>query len=404
MDGPEHEVPGLQNRLQASQSKPRRMKTKTMKNIFKFLSGALFVALVAIGACNSNTTPGQIQIGMLAPLTGNGASFGISQRDGVQLALDEINAKGGINGLKLELIVEDTKTEPPTAVTATNKLISQNKVPVIIGSAASLDVPAYMDLLEKAHVPQILPVAVLPKITEGDAKWTFRSAMNDKIAATKMAEFVVNELQAKKVAILLEDSAFGSTGMVFGERLEQLGVKPLTVEKFKRGDLDMSAQLIKIKNLGATHIQFWGYYADYAQIARQMKDLGVHAQLMGNQAPVTEKTIELGGQAVEGVIDICLFVPTSEDPKIKSFTDNFRAKYNRLPDTWAAQSYDGMYILAEALRQGGTDPQKIRDALAATKDFNGVTGTITFNSKGDAEFRGTSVVVVRQGRFVPYKN
>src|ERR1051326_3066616 len=375
-----------------------------MKDNFKSIYVGLFVVLLTFGACNNRSATGPMQIGMLAPLTGNGASFGQSQRDGVQLALDEINAKGGINGRTVELIIEDTKTEPPVAVTAANKLISQSKVPVIIGSAASLDVPAYMDLLEKAHVPQIVPVAVLPKITEGNAQWTFRSAMNDKIAASKMAEFVANELHAKKVALLLEDSAFGGTGMAFGDRLEQLGGKTLTVEKFKRGDLDMSAQLIKIKGLGATHIQFWGYYADYAQVAKQMKDLGVQAQLMGNQAPVTDKTIELGGSAIEGAIDICLFVPTSDDPRVKTFTDKFKAKYGHLPDTWAAQSYDGMYILAEALRQGGSDSQKIRDALAATKDFDGITGTITFGPNGDAEFRGTSIVVVQQGKFVPYKS
>jgi branched-chain amino acid transport system substrate-binding protein len=375
-------------------------------NTVKVTAIILFVALVlaGLGGCKSGSdSSGNIHIGMLAPLTGTGASFGASQRDGVQLAIDEINAKGGINGRKIDLIIEDTKTEPPVAVTAANKLVYQNKVPVIIGSAASLDVPAYMDILEKAQIPQIVPVAVLPKITEGDAKWTFRSAMNDKIAATKMAEFVVNELQAKKISLLIEDSAFGGTGLIFAERAEQLGVKPLTVERFKRGDLDMSAQLIKIKNLGTTHIQFWGYYADYAQVAKQMRDLGIQAKLMGNQAPVTDQTIQLGGQAVEGALNICLFVPTSDDPKIQSVTENFQAKYGHLPDTWAAQSYDGMYILAEALRQGGTDPKKIRDALAATRDFNGVTGTITFNSKGDAEFRGTSIVMVSNGKFVPYK-
>jgi branched-chain amino acid transport system substrate-binding protein len=376
------------------------------KNLVKVTAIFLFVVITFTGLAGckfGSGTSGNIQIGMLAPLTGSGASFGASQRDGVQLALDEINAKGGINGRKIDLIIEDTKTEPPVSVTAVNKLIYQSKVPVIIGSAASLDVPAYMDKLEEAHIPQIVPVAVLPKITEGNAKWTFRSAMNDKIAATKMAEFVVNELQAKKISLLIEDSAFGGTGLIFADRAEQLGVKPLTVEKFKRGDLDMSAQLIKIKNLGTTHIQFWGYYADYAQVAKQMKDLGIQAKLMGNQAPVTDKTIELGGQAVEGVLNICLFVPTSDDPDIQGFTHNFQTKYGRLPDTWAAQSYDGMYILAEALRQGGTDSQKIRDALAATKDFKGVTGTITFNSKGDAEFRGTSIVMVANGKFVPYK-
>lgn len=344
-----------------------------------------------------------ISIGMAAPLTGNGASFGLSQRDGVMLAIAEINQAGGINGRRVELIVEDTKTEPPVAVTAVNKLIYQYKVPVIIGSAASLDVPAYMDILEKVHVPQILPVAVLPKITEGNAKWTFRSAMNDKIAATKMAEFVGNTLRAEKVALLIEDSAFGNTGLIFAERLRELGLPPVTVEKFKRGDLDMSAQLIKIRNLNATHIQFWGYYADFAQVARQMKDLNKHVVLMGNQAPVTDKTIELGGLAVEGAINICLFVPTSRDPRVQAFAQKFKAKTGKLPDTWAAQSYDGMYILAEVLKKAGTDSQKIRDSLAAVKDFKGITGTITFNTRGDAEFRGTSVVTVKNGRFVPFE-
>jgi branched-chain amino acid transport system substrate-binding protein len=379
------------------------MGEKMMKNNLKWWFAGPLLVLFTLAACSNPGPSTTIRIGMLAPLTGSGASFGISQRDGVQLALDEINSRGGIDGRQLQLIEEDTRTEPPVAVTAANKLISQDQVPVLIGSAASLDVPAYMDLLEKAHIPQIVPVAVLPQITEGNAKWTFRSAMNDKIAAIKMAEFVVNDLHAKQVALLIEDSAFGSTGLAFGDRLSELGVKPVTIEKFKRGDLDMSAQLIKIKSLGVTHIQFWGYYADFAQVAKQMKDLGVQAQLMGNQAPVTDKTIELGGPAVEGALDICLFVPTSDDPKIKTFTEKFRAKYGHLPDTWAAQSYDGMYILAEALKRGGTDPQKIRDALAATKDYDGITGTISFNSNGDAEFRGTSVVVVREGRFVPYK-
>lgn len=376
------------------------------KNLVKVTAILLFVVITFTGlsGCKFGSgTSGNIQIGMLAPLTGSGASFGAGQRDGVQLAIDEINAKGGINGRKIELIIEDTKTDKTVAPTAAKKLIYQNKVPVLIGSAASLDVPPTIPILEEAHIPQIVPVAVLPEITELNAQWTFRSAMNDKIAATKMAEFVVNDLHAKKVALLIETGSFGSTGLIFGEQLERLGVKPLTVEQFKRGDIDLSAQLIKIKNLGATHIQFWGYYADYAQVAKQMKDLGIQAQLMGNQAPVTDKTIELGRQAVEGALNICLFVPTSDDPKIQGFTRSFQAKYGRLPDTWAAQSYDGMYILAEALRQGGTDSQKIRDALAATKDFNGVTGTITFNAKGDAEFRGISIVVVANGKFVPFK-
>jgi branched-chain amino acid transport system substrate-binding protein len=341
---------------------------------------------------------------MAAPLTGNGASFGISQRNAVQLAMAEINAGGGISGRQLQLLVEDTKTEPPVAVTAVNKLIYQDKVPVLIGSAASLDVPAYMEMLEKAHIPQILPVAVLPKITESHLKWTFRNALNDKIAAAKMAEFAYNTLGARKIALLIEDSAFGSTGLRFAERLKELGVEPLTVERFTRGQIDFGPQLLRIRSFGATHIQFWGYYADYAQVARKLKELNMKVQLMGNQAPVTNKTIELGGDAVEGAINICLFVPTSEDPAAKAFVQKYQTEYGEVPDTWAAESYDGMRILAQALQvAGAVDPFKIRDALAATKDFKGLTGTISFNKDGDAEFKETFVTKIEGGRFVPFK-
>lgn len=378
------------------------MNIRTRSTVLAFLATTLLVVGFVVTGCSRSKSDSTLRIGMAAPLTGNGASFGISQRNGVELAISELNSSGGINNRKITLIVEDTKTEPPVAVTAVNKLIYQEKVPVLIGSAASLDVPAYMDLLEKAHIPEILPVAVLPQITEGNARWTFRNAMNDKLAARKMAEFVINDLNAKKIALLIEDSSFGSTGLIFADRIRELGVPPLTIERFHRGDLDFSAQLIKIKSLGATHIQFWGYYADYAQVARQIKELGLNVQLMGNQAPVTNKTIELGGSAVEGALNVCLFVPTTEDPKGKRFVEDYRAKYGELPDTWAAQSYDGMYILAAALKKGGESPAAIRDALAATHDFQGITGVITFNSHGGAEFRDNSIVRITNGRFVPF--
>ena len=361
----------------------------------------LLIVLAALSGCHQ--TSNETVIGMLAPLTGSGASFGIGQRDGVSLALDEINAAGGINGMKIKMVVEDTRTEPPTAVTAAIKLLNKDRVVAIIGSAASLDVPAYMDQLEQAHVPQVLPVAVLPKITESGAKWTFRSAMNDKIAARKMAEFIASRLKPTAVALLLENSAFGATGEVCGQRLTDLGYAPLMIERFNRGDIDFSAQLTKMRAAKITHIQFWGYYADYAQIARQLKQMKYDAQLMGNQAPVTQKTLDLGGEALEGALNVCLFVPGSSNPRIQKFVKTYEAKYNSLPDTWAAQSYDGMYILARALEIGGSNPEKIREALAGMKDFEGITGTITFNSQGDAEFRGSSIVVVRNQRFVPFE-
>jgi len=367
------------------------------------LSFAVLLLMTAVAGGCKKTDSGHLVVGMLAPLTGSGARFGESQRNGVQLAMDEINAKEGINGRHLELVIEDTKTEPPTAVTAFTRLAQRSDIVALFGSAASLDVPAYLPQVDRAGIPHLLPVAVLPKITEMGSKLTFRSALNDKIAAKKMAEFVVQKLGAKKLALLIEDSAFGETGLIFGAEAERLGVAPLTVERFKRGDVDIKPQLTKIQSTGATHIQFWGYYAEYALVAKQLRELGYNATLMGNQAPVNDKTIELGGVALEGALNICLFVPTSSAPQIRAFVDAYRARYGAEPDTWAAQSYDGMMLLAEAIRQGGPTREGIRKALVATKDFEGVTGTITFTDTGDAAFRGTSVVKVASGKFVPFE-
>ena len=374
------------------------MKSRMLRLMLVALGGML-----ALGAGCKNDQQGQmIELGMLAPLSGNGARFGESQRNGVQLAMEEINARGGINGKKLRLTIEDTKTEPPIALTAFNRLAEQRGILAIFGSAASLDVPAYMPQVDRAQIPHVLPVAVLPKITTMGSTWTFRTALNDQIAANKMAEFVVNRLHAHRVALLIEDSAFGETGLEFSREAERLGVKSLTTERFKRGDLDIKPQLTKIQSLGATHIQFWGYYAEYALVAKQMRELGFSATLMGNQAPVNDKTIELAGPALEGALNICLFVPTASDPAIKDFVARYRAKFNADPDTWAAQSYDAMILLAEAIGRGGETRQGLREALAATRNFKGITGTISFNSVGDAEFRATSVVKVAGGKYVPF--
>lgn len=383
------------------------MKTRNPdRRSFLFLTAvALLVAASLVGCKPKSEQPTATQtdltIGMLAPMTGNGARFGESQRNGVQLAMDEINAAGGIRGSKVQLVLEDTKTEPPTAVTAFTRLSERKDLICIFGSAASLDVPAYLPRVDAAGIPHVLPVAVLPKITEMGSTWTFRTALNDQIAAVKMADFAVNQLKAKKIALLIEDSAFGETALNFAKEAENQGVKPLAIERLKRGDLDVKPQLTKLQSLGVTHIQFWGYYTEYALVAKQMKELGYEAVLMGNQAPVNDKTIELAGSALEGAMNICIFVPTSSKPGVKDFVSRYHARFNNDPDTWAAQAYDSMYLVADALKRGGTTRQGLRDALAQTQNFSGVTGTISFNSKGDAEYRGTSIVKVAGGRFVP---
>lgn len=371
----------------------------------RLIFGLIFVVTLGLGAgtaCNRTPTADPIVIGMLAPLTGAGARFGQSQRDAVRLAIDEINATGGLHGRQIELAIEDTKTEPPTAVTAFTRVSQRRDVVALFGSAASLDVPAYLPQVDAAAIPHLLPVAVLPSITDFGSSWTFRSALNDKIAAVKMAEFASGPLGATKIALLIEDSAFGETGLEFAKKLASLGIQRTAEERFKRGDIDLRAQLTRIRGTGATHIQFWGYYSEFALAAKQLRELGYQATLMGNQAPVNEKTLELAGPAAEGVLNICLFVPTNRTPEAARFTQAYRNKYGADPDTWAAQSYDAMVLLAKVIREQGADREKIREGLRNTHDFSGLTGTLSFMPNGDAAFRETSIVTVEGGRFVPF--
>ena len=363
---------------------------------------ATSLTFCALGCDRRTPSVSRVTIGMLAPLTGSGARFGESQRNGVQLAIDEINGLGGVDDLKVEMVIEDTKTEPPTAVTAFTRLSERNDLLCIVGSAASLDVPAYLPMVDKAGIPHILPVAVLPKITEMGSRWTFRTALNDRIAATQMAEFAIRSLGARRIGVLFEDSAFGETAMHFAKHAESLGVAPLAVERFRRGDLDIKPQLTKLQSLGVTHVQFWGYYAEYAIVAKQMRELGFRAQLMGNQAPVNDKTIELGGAALEGAINVCLFVPTDRTPAKARFIERYQKRFGAMPDTWAAQSYDAMILIVDAVRRGGTNRTALRDALVNTKGFAGITGQITFDALGDAQFRDVSIVRVKDGKFIPF--
>lgn len=364
---------------------------------------ALFAIPTAFVGCEKRPESATTQsIGMLAPLTGNGARFGESQRNGVQLAIDQINAAAGSNGTRFNLVLEDTKTEPSTAITAFTRLAERGDLLAVFGSAASLDVPAYLPLVDSAKMPHLLPVAVLPRITEMGSQWTFRTALNDRIAATQMAEFAVKTLHAPRIGLLIEDSAFGETGLYFKKRAEELGAAEIPLERVRRGDLDARAQLTKMKSLGVTHLQFWGYYAEYAMVAKQMKELNFAAQLMGNQAPVNDKTLELAGSAIEGAVNVCLFVPTGTAAEHITFVTRYTDRYGAAPDTWAAQAYDSMMLLADAVKRGGTTPATLRDVLSRTSSFKGITGEISFDASGDAVFRGISVVKVESGRFVPF--
>jgi branched-chain amino acid transport system substrate-binding protein len=361
----------------------------------------LVLAVVSMSACQHSRS-NSVLIGMLAPLTGAGARFGQSQKEGVLLAMNEINAAGGMRGRQLRLTIEDTKSEPPTALTSFLSLAARPDIVAIFGSAASLDVPAYLPRVDHYAIPHLVPVAVLPEITEMGSKWTFRSALNDKVAAEKMAQFVVQKLKARHIGLLIEDSAFGETGLEFSAVATRLGDPPIAVERFRRGDVDLRPQLTKLAAAGVTHIQFWGYYSEYALAARQIRELGLHIQLMGNQAPVNEKTIQLGGRAVEGVLNICLFVPGDYSPAVRAFTEDYEKAYSSEPDTWAAQAYDAMRLLASVMEKVGFDRAKIREGLSQVRDYQGITGTISFQPNGDADFKQTHIVTVKDGRWVPF--
>ncbi len=360
-------------------------------------------AIVALLAFAPNGDAASVKVGVVGPFTGSSAAFGISMREGVQLAVEEINAEGGVRGLgPIEVIAEDDEGRPDVAVAAVTKVVQRDRVRAVIGPINSSNCLASMRVTQREQVPQITPVCASPAITAQGNPYIFRTTLSDSRYASSLAEFAVKTVKLSRFAILHDADDYGTDGAnVFERKLRELGITPLVREKWNRGDKDFTAQLLKVKEAKVDALLTWGLAAEIALIAKQARQLGITAPLLGGTGLATPKFLELGGQAVEGTLVTMLFVPDLPEPRVQAFVRRYEARFGRRPDTFAAQAYDSAYLLARALASGGVDGPKLREAIAKT-EYKGITGPVIFDETGD-RIRGLLVTVIKSGKFVPWQ-
>jgi branched-chain amino acid transport system substrate-binding protein len=342
-----------------------------------------------------------IKIGEFASLTGKEAAVGRSSHRGTELAVEEINAAGGVLGKKFELIYEDNRTMPGESAAIVGKLISRDKVVAVLGevdSGRSLEAAL---ICQQNKVPQISPSSTNPQVTQmGD--YIFRVCFTDPFQGKLLADFAGRTLKARKVAILTDVSAPYSVGLAkyFKEQFIDGGGAVVPEQRFNSGDKDFTAQLTAIKAAAPDAIFAPGYYTEAGLIAVQARQLSITVPLFGGDGWEAPELIQIGGAALEGTYYSTHYSAENSAPVVQNFVKKYKAKYNNeTPDATAALGYDSVYVLADAIkRAGSTDGPKLRDALAATKDFEGVTGKTAIDANRNAT-KGAVIITVKDGKF-----
>lgn len=347
----------------------------------------LLLAVLLGSACQKQDNA--ILIGEYGSLTGGTATFGQSSHKGIELATDEINAQGGLLGKKIKVITEDDQSKPEEAKTAVLKLIKQNRVVAVLGEVASSRSLAAAPECQKSKIPMISPASTNPKVTEvGD--YIFRACFVDTFQGEAMAKFAFEKLQTKKIAVLKDIKNDYSVGLAefFDKTFRQLGGQIVGTVSYSEGDTDFRAQLTSLKTTSPDAIYVPGYYTEVGLIARQARELGITVPLLGGDGWDSPKTVEIGGAAVNGSYFTNHYAADDPGPTVRGFIEKFQKKYGEIPDAMAVLGYDAAGILYDAIKRvGSAEPAKIRDALAATRDYPGVSGMISMDENRNAKKR-----------------
>jgi len=344
---------------------------------------------------------GPILVGYYGDLSGRTSSFGQSTKNGAEMAADEINKAGGINGRMIQIITEDDQGEPNKAATVVTKLINQDKVAALLGEVASSNSLAAAPKAQEAKVPMISPSSTNPAVTQvGD--YIFRVCFIDPFQGEVMAKFSANNLKAKRAAILYDFNSDYSRGLYefFKRSFISQGGQIVSEKSYTQGDRDFSGQLTAIRAANPDVIYVPGYYGEVGVISNQTKQLGIKAPLLGGDGWDAPQLWQLGGASLNGNYISNHYSVDDPSPAIQKFVADYKARYNILPDALAALGYDSMKVLADAIkRAGSTENVKLRDAIAQTRDFPGVTGKITLDKDRNA-VKPAVVLKLENSKFV----
>ncbi|MGH7726533.1 MAG: ABC transporter substrate-binding protein [Candidatus Eiseniibacteriota bacterium] len=364
---------------------------------------ALALGLPLLSGCGQQTG-GTIKVGVYGSLTGTTATFGESTKNGVELAANELNAAGGVGGKTIALVVEDDQSKAEEAATAVQKLIAQDRVVALLGEVASSRSLAAAPIAQQNGVPMISPSSTNPEVTK-KGNYIFRACFIDPFQGTVMAKFASQNLHLKRVAILKDVKNDYSVGLAqfFTEEFQgRLGGTITGEQAYNEGDSDFRSQLTALKANNPEAIFVPGYYTEVGLVARQARELGIQVPLLGGDGWVSDKLLEIGGEALNGSYYSNHFANDQPSEALQKFITDYKAKYGSAPDAIAGLAYDAARLLFDSMaRLQAADPQafaaldaskeadaeaqkaaraKLRDEINNVKDFQGVTGVINFDA------------------------
>ncbi len=375
-----------------------------MWKLFKVALPAAVVSGVICG-CGKKVEETYL-VGIAGPFTGDGAQYGEMVRMAAEMRADEINKAGGVNGVPLELELQDDKGDPKEAANVAQKLGSNPNVLAVVGHFNSSCSLAGKEVYKSMGVLQLTPGSTNVSVCVG-SDWTFRNVYRDDFQGQFIAEFMKYVLGYDRVAVFFDNDDYGR-GLrdAFAERAKRVGLEIVREEAYVRDTQEYTPQLTQINAKKPDAIFISGLYANAAMILTQARNLGIETPFLGGDGLLSGDLITNAAKASEGVIVTCPFLPTTADEKTEKFVAEFKERYGTEPDCWAALAYDAVGVVAEAIEKAGPDRKAIRDYVAAMdssqKGYGGVAGLTYFNRDGDC-MKPLVVAVVEDGKFVPYE-
>lgn len=377
-----------------------------LEGVIRMFGLALLAALLmSFSGCGKQESQpsGQadvIKIGEIVSLTGKEATYGVSSHNATVMAVDELNAAGGLFGRKVQLISEDDQSKAGEAATVAHKLISRDKVIAILGEVVSSRSLEAAPICQQYKIPMVSPASTNPKVTEvGDR--IFRVCFTDMFQGAVIADFASRNLKVTKAAVLTDLKSDYSKGLAqcFKERFIKNGGQVIAEPNYSGGDKDFKAQLTAIKAASPDVVVIPGYYTDVGLIALQAEQLGIKVPMIGGDGWESPKLLELGGSALEGHFFSTHYSADKDSPMVRNFVKSYQERFKQVPDALAALGYDSALILFDAIKRAGSpDSAKIRDALAATQGFEAVTGRITMDAQRNPT-KPAVILTIKGGQF-----
>lgn len=366
---------------------------------------ASVVAMLFLAACGGEAERGPVggtfRIGFTGTLSGEFASYALEMRQGVELAVDEINRDGGIGGAEVEIVSADDRGEPSQGPVIAQRFCDDDAVRVVLGYSFSSVALAAVPVYDRCGLPVLASAVTSPELS-GSSPYFFRNVLTDAVQGAQMGRYAVEVLGFDRIATLHQVDDYGNgVNAAFESAVGQAGGAIVYSDGYQLGTKDFRGQLTRIKEADPDAIFVGGFYPEAAKIAEQARDLGLDRRILGTDGSLSPDLIELGGESVEGMILYGLFHPSLDRPEVQAFVSAFQERFGGEPSSWSALAYDAVYTVKAAVElAGGTSRDEVREGLAGVEDVPGVTGPTTFNDDGD---RITNVLflTVRGGRFVP---